>query len=99
MIRPRRPLPRGGAPIRALGGHADRDEALDPPGCVDDAECRVVSPDEVADALDDQLQDGLDVEDLGDGPGRLDERLEFGDAKDGALGGRLDRHARHTTSP
>ena len=68
-----------------LGRDAARDEALDAPSVVDDAERRVLRADQAADAIDDELQDGLDVELAGDGADRVAERLERG-AGGGARG-------------
>ncbi len=48
-----------------------RDEPLDPPIRRRDAESRVRGADEVADAIDDELKDILEVADAGDRPGRL----------------------------
>ncbi len=82
-----------------LDRHPDRDEPLDPTVGVDDAQGRVLRADQVADALDDELEDGFDVEHLGDRARRLDEGLELEDAeRRSALHG-LRCHGRQSTSP
>jgi len=49
---------------------AARDETVDLPLLVDDAQCGVLGLDQVPHAIDDELQHGVEVEDAGDGPGR-----------------------------
>ena len=48
-----------------------RDESLHPPIRPSDAKSRIRGADQVADAIDDQLKDILEVADAGDRPGRL----------------------------
>ena len=59
-----------------LRRHAAGDEALDPTVRVDDPERRVARADELAHAVDDQLQDAVEVQLAGDGPRRPVERVE-----------------------
>ena len=70
MIRPRRPWPRGGGPdlLALLGRDAARDEPLDPPARVDDPQGGVPGVDELANAVDDHLEDAIEVELAGDRP-------------------------------
>ena len=80
MISPRSPWPSGNGPRRRALLERDpaRDEALDAPLVIDDAERRVVRTDQVADAIDDELEHGLDVELAGHGADGVAERLEGG---------------------
>ena len=77
MISPRRPWPRGGAPIRARSSGlipTVMNRSIRRPS----RRCRAPrsAPDQVPNALDDQPEDGLDVEDLRDRARRRDERGE-----------------------
>src|SRR5919106_1193731 len=58
-----------------VGADPAGDELGDQALIVDDAERRVLGGDQLADAVDDQLQDLLDVEDAADAPDRGVERL------------------------
>ena len=80
-------------PDSLLVGHAARDEAGDLPLLVGGAERGVLGADQVADAVDDQLQDALDVQLTGDRAARVVERLEAGAVRVllRAGPGRLDR--------
>ena len=73
MIRPSSPRPSGRGPIawRWCAVDPGRDEPLHPPIRRSDAESRVRGADEVADAIDDELKDILEVTDARDRPGRL----------------------------
>ncbi len=66
---------------RALGADAARDEALDPAGGVGDTEGGVFGTDESPDSIDDELEDGLEIEDLGDDARGVDQRFEFVDTE------------------
>ena len=59
-----------------LGRDPARDEALDAPPIIDDAERRVLRTDQGADAIDDELEHGLDVELACHGADGVTERLE-----------------------
>ena len=80
MISPSRPRPaRDRAdPQPLLVGDAAGDEARDLALLVDRAEGGVLRADQVPDAVDDQLQDALDVQLAGDRAARVVERLEAG---------------------
>ena len=105
MMSPSSPSPRGGAPMRA------RSSVLIPlvmkrsirPFAPDDAEGGIVGPDEAADSIDDELEDGLEVQDRGDLACRVDERLELADGEQRRLGlglggTRVRVHVRQSTS-
>ena len=78
MIRPRKPWPRGRAPIRArvARAHPARDEALDDTVLVDDPERGVLRPDQRPDLVDDDLEDLVDRQQAGDRPRRGIEGIE-----------------------
>ena len=59
-----------------LRGDPAGDELGDQPSLVDDAKCDIFRRDQVADAIDDQLEDLLDVEEAADAADRGVERLE-----------------------
>ncbi len=61
----------------SLIGDPARDEALDGPLCVNDADRRVLGIDEVAHSIRDQLQDAVDVEHAADAADRLVEGEEL----------------------
>ena len=60
------------------------DEPLDVSAGIDDAQGGIVRAHEPTDPIDDELQDGLEFEDLRDRPSRIDEGLELIDAQSGA---------------
>ena len=68
MIRPSRPRPRGSWPIAARSSRRDaaRNELVDAAERADDAERCVLRADQVADAVDDELQHALDRQQAGD---------------------------------
>ncbi len=71
---------RQGADPRPVGlRDPARDEAIDGPEAIGDAERGVLGSDQVADTIDDQLEDRLQLQDGRDLAGRIDERLELAD--------------------